>query len=830
MAYFINSFLNPSGLFDQHGKDIQTLLNKTLLRSLLLSFVLFSGVLAFESKAQDPSQTINNIEIVGTSDLEKSQILFIIESQVGEALDQRKLRQDVHILHEMNLYRDVQLEVEPGENGYILRYRLKELARLADIQIQGVTLVSKTEIEKQLTIKIQDVYDVVKLRENEEIILEEYRKEGYPKVKVRSRVVEVDEMNYEIIFEIDEKPRVFLTDIYINGTQFYTELDIKRFILSAEIDCFSWMTQSGVFREEMINQDLALISQQYLKNGFIKVFINKPQVTIINNPDFSWLEVRLNIDEGSQYYTGNVEISGDILGDKEDLLEVLKLKNGEVYNPFLQNQDRSQLNELYQEQGYAFVRVVPRTKIDDETRTVDVNYQVIKREKAYIGRVEIAGNAETQDHVIRREFEVAEKELFNGKKLRLSQESLMRLGFFEPGLLLEQRARERQDNVFDILTRLKEAQTGTFQAQLGFSDLSGFSGGLQLSKGNILGTGRTLRLNAQFAEKDVTQQFDITLIEPRLFDSLVSGSIFTSRKRISDSTGLNLGMVTEYTYGFSLGTPIYYRNLRLSSRFSALDRIYESDQSNVNKRSVSPSLSYNTVNHPVFPTAGMKTSIGLTQTGEPFGGNVRLREYRFLYQQFWSLNMNSTLILMAKAQMGYLQKQGDKRVPSEDRYRIGGMNSIRAHPYYVIAGPFSFREQSLNQVNEIIVDENGYQQLKTYDKRTVGLSIDELQQLESGGIFERIFNLELLFPLSRDEKSFVRGVVFADVGNVNSESVQYRLLGEKEPGFFDLRKSTGAGVRVITPMGVLRFEYGMKLDARRGESPDRFEFTVSGLF
>ena len=91
----------------------------------------------------------------------------------------------------------------------------------------------------------------------------------------------------------------------------------------------------------------------------------------------------------------------------------------------------------------------------------------------------------------------------------------MRLGFFEPGLQLEQQSREQEDNVIDILTRLKEAQTETFQAQIGFSDLSGFSGGLQLSKGNILGTGRTLRLSAQFAERDVTQQFDITLIEPR---------------------------------------------------------------------------------------------------------------------------------------------------------------------------------------------------------------------------------------------------------------------------------------------------------------------------
>ena len=130
----------------------------------------------------------------------------------------------------------------------------------------------------------------------------------------------------------------------------------------------------------------------------------------------------------------------------------------------------------------------------------------------------------------------------------------------------------------------------------------------------------------------------------------------------------------------------------------------------------------------------------------------------------------------------------------------------------------------------VITDELGYQQTKTYDSRTAGLSSSELQELKSGGISERVFNLELLFPFSQDENSFVRGLVFLDAGNVNAESEQYKLLGEKEPGFFDLRKSLGFGVRVITPMGVLRFEYGMKLDKRPHETPDRFEFTVSGLF
>ena len=194
------------------------------------------------------------------------------------------------------------------------------------------------------------------------------------------------------------------------------------------------------------------------------------------------------------------------------------------------------------------------------------------------------------------------------------------------------------------------------------------------------------------------------------------------------------------------------------------------------------------------------------------------------------MNIDNTLIFMIKGRAGILQEQGASPIPSEDRYRLGGIDSVRGHYYYNIAGPYGPSEQSNNIAYRVITDELGYTQTKTFDKRTAGLNASEIQELKSGGIFERIFNLELLFPLSQDERSFVRGVIFVDAGNVNAETRQYTLLGEKEPDFFDLRKSLGLGVRVITPMGVLRFEYGSKLDKRPKETPDRFEFTVSGLF
>ena len=788
------------------------------------------------------SASIAEIEIKGTSELESSQIMFLIESQVGDILDRKIIRRDIHAIYKMKLFEDVQAEVEEldeGESGkksYLLRYLVKERPRLAEVKLKGVLLVERTVIEEKMTLLQYDPYDPEKIELNEQIILEHYRSEGYPRVSVNSIIetVEADADNagerFRVIFEMNEAPRVYLTDIYVSGTKYYSELEIKRFILSSEIDCVSWANQSGLFREEMINQDLSVITQHYLKKGYIKVFVDKPEVTLIHNPDYSRVDVRLNITEGDQYFIGKIEVSGDVLGDQEILKEDLLLEEGEIYNPFLQNRDRSGISEIYHEQGYAFVRVIPETVINEETKIVDVTFRVVKGEKAYIGRLEIAGNVETRDHVIRREFEVQEEELFNGKKLLRSQQNINRLGFFQSGVVLERSPRDQENNMLDILARLKETQTGTFQAQLGYSDFSGFSGGVTISKGNLLGTGRTLRFSAQFAEQSVQQKFDATLIDPRLFDSQVSGSIFTSRSKLGDSTEFERGIITENNYGFSLGMPLYFRDLRFGTQISALDRLFSGSDTDLFKRSVSPSLTYNTVNHPVFPSAGIKTSIRMIQTGTPFGGNIRLREYQLQYQQFWALNRDNTFILMAKGRLGLLQEQGSSPIPSEDRYRLGGIDSVRGHYYYNISGPYGSREQRDNIAYRVITDELGYQQTKTYDSRTVGLNSSELQELKSGGISERLFNLELLFPLSQDENSFVRGVLFMDAGNVNAESRQYQLLGETEPEFFDLRKSAGFGVRVITPMGVLRFEYGSKLDKRPSETPDRFEFTVSGLF
>ena len=121
-----------------------------------------SGIFIKTVKAQqlenvDSTPQISEIEIKGTSDLESSQIMFLIESQVGEPLDRKMIRRDIHSIFQMNLFEDGTAEVElqnkddSGFKGYLLRFLVSERPRLAEIKFEGILLAERTEIEDKMT-------------------------------------------------------------------------------------------------------------------------------------------------------------------------------------------------------------------------------------------------------------------------------------------------------------------------------------------------------------------------------------------------------------------------------------------------------------------------------------------------------------------------------------------------------------------------------------------------------------------------------------------------------------------------------------------------------
>ncbi len=803
-------------------------------RGIILAVLLF-GLLLLAPNAYSQISELNgvkivNVQIEGLQTVASGEILGRVLSKVGNNLQVELLTQDIKKIHALGFFSNVQVLTEPEKNGIKLIFRVTERLRIGELEVIGSQLLSKSVRDKAITLREGEVLLKSKLEDNLESLRREYRKKGYYKTRVSVTQELLSKGKARVTIVVEEDPRVYVTRIRTQGNKAFSGLQIRRWMRSAEVDCFSWINQSGLFQEERINYDLQAISLEYLQRGYVRVLLKKPKIVLVRKRGHYAAHVDLSIVEGEQYSTRIVDIQGDILGNKSTMLKLLGIKSQEVFNAREHNQDIFRLRSQYQEQGYAFVRVIPDVRINDELRTVDVVYQIFQGERAYIGRIEIQGNDTTHDHVIRREFSLTENTLYNGKKLKESQANLSRLGFFEPSLSVDTEVSD-VDNVLNVATKVTEGRTGSFQLQLTYGETTGIQTIFSVAKTNFLGRGQTIRLDLQAAQKQNERSARLSFTEPYLLGTSISSTTSLSFSRDDDSSELERGLLRIETVSQSLSRKIIGL-LRGSISVALEDVEFEKDpEYNQQLQSTTLGLSWNTVNHPIFPSSG--GSVGAFATNVE--GSSRFRRYTLNGRKFFRLDSENMLVLMMRARLGWLEKMGEEDIPAEQRYRLGGAYTLRGYSYLEIGGAYGRRQQALNSSSALFTDlegnpiagSNGYPINGSQDQRTIGLDQEQRDKLSGGGIQQRLFNIELLLPLSGPA---FRSAIFYDAGQVNSETEQYEILGTPEPSFFDLRQSYGAGIRIITPLGVLRFEYGIKINPQQNEDSDDFEFTISSLF
>ena len=797
---------------------------KATLLALVIFFVFPFSPPLFAKSPLEYKGEIKQIQLLGLNLIEKNILFTTIQSKVGNALSPRTVSQDIAALYRLGFFNDVKVNIEQPEEGrVILQYVLTEKPRITIINYKGITQVALKATTDKLKVHLYNMLNEKRIQEDVALIKKEYLEKGYFRSKVSYEVKEIDPQSVSLTYIVEEEPQVYLTEINVTGTEYFYPLDIKRIMQSQEIDCFSWMNQSGKFQVEKMNLDLQIITQTYFMKGFIKVKIDKPDVKLVVNRDYTKVVVDLNITEGDQYFTGKIDIVSDdewpLLFDKHEVLQNLSYQPGDIFNPFKQNQEQFKINDLYQEQGYAFSRVWSETKIHEDTKIVDTVYHITRGEKAYINRMEIIGNQDTKDYVIRRELEIHDNELYNGVKIRKSQEKITRLGYFAPGegVKMEKSEENNIDNVLNYKTSLKETQTGTFTASLGYSEYAGVSFMLKLSKRNLFGRGQSVEISSEWTDKGRIR-LDFRFTEPYLFDTKLSSSIglFYLFQKDDDYDSTKKG--ANYTMGYPIWE-YWSSSVRFSVQEEKFSNVTDAgsnalgeNESGIIYNSVRGTVSYNSVNHPMVPTGGTSASFGVEHVGGALGGTAEYRQYDFTTQHIHSLNEDRTLIFMGKLRISTLEKTSpDKEIPYTKRFRIGGITTVRGFDWGEIRGPTSSNERSEKFDYANLTEEE-----KTY------------YNTHSDGKSQGILNLELLYPLTR-EGTNIRGLLFLDMGNVWSEERMYELT-QTERDYTYVRKSAGVGVRLVTPMGVLRFEYGVKLDKKEEESGSKFDFHISGLF
>ena len=824
---------------NKHRINWQGKMRGGVLRAALLTATLLPFGMPVVSMAQSATgESIAEIALSGNRRVQEKAILQGLQSKVGEAFSPELVTQDLRAIWDKGFFKDIQILKEDHPDGVRLVIVVKEKPAIRKVEFLGNNDVSDDDIQEVVNVKPLKILNVELLKTNAEKIRELYVDKGFFLANISYEVVSVqDGQGVDVIFNVTEGYKVQVRRISLIGNAHLSDALIKGMIQTREGNELSFITKSGTYKDEHFQTDLMRIQALYYDHGFVSIKVGEPTVTL--TPDKRYIDIVVPIHEGVQYAIGDISFSGDIelkddegevVVDEKLLKKFVASTAGEFFKRTTLFEDIGRIANVYKNRGYAFANVTPNSKMRPEVQLVDIEMQVQKGELVYIDRIEISGNTKTRDKVIRREMRIYEGELYSEAGINASKARIFQLGFFE-NVEIKPAGGARSD-AMTLTVEVKEKSTGTFQVGAGFSSVESFIATAQIAQNNFLGTGQSLSLSLQLSFGDFGRKFgSLQFYEPYLMDSLYS-------------LGVNAYVTQQHYYSFTraatgisptVGYPIT-PDLRLSLGYT-LEQIEIKQTSELRRAhylvketggfnsALNATLAYDTRNNRLFPTSGQYHRLKAELSDEVLGSDASMEFLRLQLTARYYQPVIWGLVLKLNAEFGYLHSTGTSddgtalRAPISERFFPGGIYSVRG-----------FQPRSLGPC------ENAPNDLMDHASAATCLNV--------GGNKQAVFNVELEFPIL--ESAGIKGVLFFDAGNAynddqgwfyastkNEDQPDVFIIGSDDPVKppMGLYLSAGFGFRWFSPIGPLRFEWGVPI-TKKAPTDDNliFEFTIGNFF
>jgi outer membrane protein insertion porin family len=792
------------------------------LGSMLLLLLVTSVVPAIAQQG-----VIKEIVVFGNERVDKRIILKEIKSKVGDPFSPEKVREDIKAIYRLGYFRDVQVDVAETKGEIILTFAVIEKPYVANIVISGNNKLSVEDIEGVIEVKRDSVLDIGKVRSSVTEIKKLYTSKRYFGSEVEYRV-ELEQGNKSVVyFDIVEGVKGYLTKIAFMGNKVFGSRKLRGVMKTKEKGWFWWLSGAGKLEKDVLDLDVNRIRSLYLDEGYVTVKVNEPELTLSKNKKS--IQITMRIEEGEQYKLGSLDITGDILATKEELLKGFKSSVKKVYRSSLVQKDLLWLTDQYTDKGYAYADVAPLTMLDQEKKLVHLTFKIDKGIEVFINRIEIEGNTKTRDKVIRRELKIAEGDLYSSTRLRKSRERVLRSGYFKDVEFSPSPTEKKE--LIDLDIRVEEQQMGKLAFGAGYSNVHGVVGSVALSHGNLFGRG--FKGNFKVEVGADVQNFNISLTDPRFLDTQTSVSVTGYKESESydtyavDVAGGGIIIGREITENIVAALGYRFEQVRVHDVFSVPgqpsppgpppplppqgyqpgDDIYDEWQRGASTTSkVTFTLTRNTLNDPYFPTKGSNIWISGAIAG--LGGNNYF--YSVSGGASWFHPIVGDLVLNLRANAGTVQAYTSTPVPINERFYVGGINTLRGFEYGS-AGPVQNRVHTWDHDSNPITPEVPFAASTSHDP--------------IGALNMVAFNTELLYPLSK--ALGLRAAVFFDVGKGwGGGDTKF------DNNFWPLRYAAGAGIRWYSPFGPIRVDWGYNLSpkASRGEKTNVWDFSMGTLF
>ncbi len=696
----------------------------------------------------------------GTSSLDPATYVYYMKRQSGSnsALDQWVPYQEQEILDDFwrlwntGFLDDLWVERidEPYENGtpaeHIV-YHMEERSRLKLVDYTGSKIVEISKIEEAeknagVTVRYDTFVDESVIRKVIQIIKELYADKGYndATVDVEKAPMPAGPKLLRLTFDIKPGPKFRLVDVQFDGNTAIKDKTLRKQMKNNRPHTWlSFITGSGEYHESKFEEDAERIRQYYQSHGYVRANVGAQQIERIKDTDDGKTrEVRLRvpIDEGEQYTIGKVEIAGNKAVKTEFLRSVFDVKPGDTYNrtKFVKGYDKAK--EAYGAFGYMEFTMQPEMSFpgrDPETDKpigpgpvppiVDVTLRMNEGKQYFVNKITFVGNTTTHDIVVRRDMRLLEGGIFNTEALKESIRRINQLGYFKP---IEQKTETVQvdktpgtDDKVDITLKVDEQNRNQLAFGAGISQFEGFFGQMSFQTANFLGRGETVGVSVQKGVQ--ASNYQASFSEPYVFDRPISAGVDIYKRAYiyplaytQESTGSNatLGLpVRNYTraflnYSYEEVTvkdinPSLTSNRVLTSSPYLIDALLLNQNGRRRVSRISPSLVYNTVNQPIFPTAGTRYTVSYSVAGSVLGGNTDYWSTSF--DGTWYIPFTSRTSLGLHAQGQYIRPYGrTTTLPIFEKYFLGGEYSVRGYDIRSI-GPRDFNSGIVTGGNKTLL-------------------------------------------------------------------------------------------------------------------------------
>ena len=713
--------------------------------------------------------TVSRIDVSGNQRMDAESVRILSDVRVGDNVTAEDANQIAKRLQESGYFSRVSVRM----SGNVLKIDIAEAPIVNMVTVEGNDEISTDDLKKELRLKSRDSYDESVIGADVQRMLTLYQRKG---------------------FLIDEGHPTYIRDIEFKGNKVFRASELRDQILSREHAWWRFMTQFDVFDEDRILYDQQMLRQFYMRNGYVDM--NVTDANGVFTPDRQYYSVTFTVDEGEKYDFGKLTIKNPFPDvPDEELYDVIAMDDGDTYNIDLVDETISNLRGAVAEHGYAFITVNPVPTKNDDTNTIDIEFQIEKTNRIYLNNINILGNVRTFDSVIEQLIPMRSGDPFSLQTIEEGRQNLMRTRYFKSVQMVPNRIADA--NMINLDIQVEEQPTGELSGGFGWSNINGFMVDAGITETNFMGRGQVVQLRGSIAQYQKQALFSFT--EPYLFGRPLSAGFDISYTMYDYSSLGGFGydrdsLTVAGRMGWKL-TDHWSQNVRLSASFDQnYDLNSESGWRDASLFTLGTYLRYYNLdtNFEQNTHTGVVGNIGVAYTG--FGGTETYMRYNadiIGMVKFWDDRWQ----LRSSLEFGLIQPLEDSYVSRVYRYFLGG------------------------------------ESLRGFDIAGVGSRNWWYTTYSLGGLWKVNGSTQLNFPVFIPDEYQVKGFVFLDYGILGKPpKEEYTFLGQPNLIDTDIRTSAGVGIYWNTPMGPMNFSWGWPLHMNKYDREQRFLLSFETQF